>query len=111
MNTLLVTGTGSEILLQAQNHYHIQQNHLKILAEQASKALKVIKEPGPPIDPSELIISIIREYAGPRGIHVDDIFKYTRRAALPDDIVKETMRNLVAEDEIYQPSPGYVKLL
>lgn len=111
MNLLLATGKGDETLLQAQSHYHIQQNHLKILAEQANKALKVIKEPGPPIEPSELIISIIKEYAGPRGLHMDDIYKYTRRAALADDVVRDTIRNLVAEDEVYQPSPGYVKLL
>lgn len=111
MNLLLVTGKGEEPLLQAQSHYHIQQNHLKILAEHSNKALKVIKEPGPPIEPSELIISIIREYAGPRGLHMDDIYKYTRRATLADDVVRDTIRNLVAEDEVYQPSPGYVKLL
>jgi RPA family protein len=107
----LLSGDMKEEMREAQTHYHIQSGHLKEFAERAEKALGVIKEPGPPVDPAELILSIIKEYSGPRGIHIDDIHKYTRRAALADDLVRNTIRNLVAEDEVYQPAPGYIKLL
>ena len=99
------------IIRDAQKHYHIQDEQLKFYAELAEKALNVIKEPGPPVDPGELILSIIKNHSGPRGIHLEEIYKYSRREALPDDLVKDTIRILVSEDEIYQPAPGYVKLL
>lgn len=107
----LLSGDLNEEMREVQTHYHIQYGHLTGFAERAEKALGVIKEPGPPVDPAELILSIIKEYSGPRGIHIDDIQKYTRRAALADELVRNTIRNLVAEDEVYQPAPGYIKLL
>ncbi len=111
MQTGLLSGDGDGRIRDAQNHYQIMPGDLKGFAELAEKALGVIKEPGPPVEPAELILSLIKEYAGPRGIHIDDIHKYTRRAALADDLVRDTIRNLVAEDEVYQPAPGYIKLL
>lgn len=111
MQSGLLSGEGDERIRDAQNHYQIQPVHLKGFGELAEKALLVIKEPGPPVEPAELILSVIKEYSGPRGIHIDDIHKYTRRAALADDLVRDMIRQLIAEDEVYQPAPGYVKLL
>lgn len=111
MNNFLLTGQGTETLVLVRNHYQVSPGHLKNLGELAAKALKVVKEPGPPIEPSECIMSVIREYSGPKGIHIDDIYKYTRRAALADDMVRDTIKVLIAEDEVYQPSPGYIRLL
>ena len=96
---------------EAQRHYRTRNEQLKFFAEKAEKARRVRKEPGPPIDPAELILSIIKEQSGPRGVHLDDVLKGTRREALADDIVRDIIRALVSEDEIYQPAPGYLKLL
>ncbi|HOJ96755.1 MAG TPA: hypothetical protein PK024_07980 [Methanospirillum sp.] len=106
-----VSGDDQGIFRNVQKHYHIQPEDLKHFAEQAEKALAVMKDPGPPIEPAQFILSVIQEYSGPKGIHIDDIQKYTRRAALADDLVRETIRHLIAEDEVYQPAPGYIKLL
>lgn len=111
MNTSILTGKGSDLFMATGFHYNIQQSHLKLLAEQAKQALNVIKEPGPQIEPSKLILSIIREYSGPKGLNMDDIYRYTRRSSLTDELVRDTIRSLIAEDEVYQPSPGYIKLL
>jgi len=111
MHASWFSGDEQEIFRDVQKHYHMKPGQLKHFAEQAEKALAVIKDPGPPIEPAQFILSVIQEYSGPKGIHIDDIQKYTRRAGLADDMVRETIRNLVAEDEVYQPAPGYIKLL
>ncbi|HQC00255.1 MAG TPA: hypothetical protein PKX11_06855 [Methanospirillum sp.] len=111
MKSSLNSEEGDPQVREAQRHYRTRNEQLKFFAENAEKALRVIKEPGPPIDPAELILSIIKEQSGPRGVHLDDILKGTRREALADDIVRDIIRALVLEDEIYQPAPGYLKLL
>ncbi|WP_146199722.1 hypothetical protein [Methanospirillum stamsii] len=110
-NTAIQTGNGTKSIQSALSHYHVRQEYLKKIAELTKKALEVIKEPGPAVEPAELILSIIKEYSGPKGINTDDIYRYTRKAGLSDEQVKETIHSLVAEDEVYQPSPGYIKLL
>lgn len=111
INTAILAEKGTESLHSGIKQNKINTVHLKNLAVHARKACDVIKESAPPENPTELILSIIREYSGPKGLNMDDIFRYTRKSSLSDDLVKDTIRNLIAEDEVYQPSPGYVKLL
>lgn len=111
MNDIFLSGKKDDSLRSLKTHDNFSQGHLKVLAEQVKKALAIIKEPGPAVEPSVLILSIIKEYSGPKGVNIDDIYRYTRRAGVTDDIVKDTIRTLVSEDEVYQPSPGYIKIL
>ncbi|QXO95327.1 hypothetical protein KSK55_02670 [Methanospirillum purgamenti] len=111
LNTFIKTGEGHNSLNNARKHYNIQIKNLKNLAEQSGKALDVVKGPGPVINPAELILSIITEYSGPKGIQIEDIFKYAKRAAFSEEIVKTTIKQLIEEDEVYQPAAGFIKLL
>ncbi len=111
MKTNLFRDDADFVIRQAKNHYHTHENDLRYFAETGQSALAVIKDPGPPIDPVQTILAIIQEHSGPKGICVDDIIKHAKRKALSDDCVHDTLRILIADDEVYQPAAGYIKLL
>jgi RPA family protein len=64
-----------------------------------------------PPDPREAIIGLIRSGSGPKGIVIDDLVRSAVNMGIGEDQVLATVRQLVAEDECYQPAAGMVKLL
>lgn len=111
MQEILTNGNATREEKRVMDHYRITPAQLIPFAEKAKKAVDIIREKQEEINPSEVIISVLREYSGPKGMNVEDLYRYTRRSAVPDTVVKDTIRSLIAEDEVYQPSPGYIKIL
>ena len=95
---------------EAVSHYHVTKGELKLLGEKALKAVETIKEIAP-VNPAETIMALIQEHSGPKGIQIDDLNNFARRSGIPEEMVKDALRVLIAEDEVYQPSPGFIKLL
>ncbi len=63
------------------------------------------------ISPDEIVIKLIREQSGPRGIAVQDLVMLAKKESFSEETVFAVIRTLIADDDIYQPSAGYVKLL
>lgn len=95
---------------EAVSHYQVSKGELKRLGESALKAVETIKEVAP-VNPAEAILALIQENSGPKGIYIDELNTFARRSGIPEEMVKEALRMLIAEDEVYQPSPGFIKLL
>lgn len=100
----------SKEVREAVSHYQVSKGELKRLGESALKAVETIKEVAP-VNAAEAILALIQEYSGPKGVHIDELNTYGRRSGIPEEMVKEALRVLIAEDEVYQPSPGFIKLL
>ncbi|HVP93879.1 MAG TPA: hypothetical protein VMS89_01765 [Methanoregulaceae archaeon] len=105
----------SGYLLQAIRHYHSdtdQINELETMVRNALvKAGKVrggeMKAP----DPREVILELIRAGSGTKGIALTDLTTLAVQKGIRDDQVLAVVRQLVLEDECYQPGAGIVKLL
>ena len=111
MNRVLSQETEpSHEMSEAISHYQVSKGELKLLGEKALKAVDTIKEITP-VNPVETIMALILEHSGPKGIHIDELNSFARRSGIPEEMVKDALRMLIAEDEVYQPSPGLIKLL
>ncbi len=64
-----------------------------------------------PSDINQVLLSLITDNAGPRGIAVTDLIHLGKKVMIPEETVLAIVRTLIADDEIYQPTVGYVKIL
>ncbi|MBN1167519.1 MAG: hypothetical protein JXA44_10380 [Methanospirillaceae archaeon] len=64
-----------------------------------------------PTDVYQVLLSLITDNDGPRGIAVSDLITLAKEVMIPEDTVLATVRTLIADDEIYQPAAGYVRIL
>jgi hypothetical protein len=62
-------------------------------------------------NPGELILAIIKEHQGPRGIAVEEVVAFAGLQGVPADTATEVIRDLILQDECYQPQKGIIKLL
>lgn len=62
-------------------------------------------------DVRTLVVELMRDAAGPRGIAVEDILSAMELRGIRKDDVLSAIGSLVQDDECYQPQKGYVKLL
>jgi hypothetical protein len=62
-------------------------------------------------NPGELILAIIKEHQGPRGIAVEEVVAFAGLQGVPADTATEVIRDLIRQDECYQPQKGIIKLL
>jgi len=107
--------TISNELREAIRHYHpdyAQLHEIEVMVRDAlAKAGPVkggeIKAP----DPREAIVELIRTGSGPKGIVLAELVRSAVNRGIREDQVLATVRQLVAEDECYQPAAGMVKLL
>ena len=99
-------------------HYHTTPSDLlKILAmvESAVAGLPAdlpgtAPAAGQP-DPKEIIVAIIGDLQGPRGVAVDDVIAQSGFRGIAPDAAKGIVDELIREDECYQPQKGFVRLL
>ena len=64
-----------------------------------------------PVKPNELIFGIIREHQGISGISVQDVIAHATLQGVSADTATEVIKDLISQDECYQPQKGILKLL
>ncbi len=67
--------------------------------------------PSSPEEVRERILSLITSCSGPRGVSLEELAGTAAGLGITEPVFTETIRGLVADDEIYQPSSGFVKIL
>ncbi|MDR2855144.1 MAG: hypothetical protein LBV40_03175 [Methanomicrobiales archaeon] len=104
---------------RSKNHYQTSVKQLRLLANVAENALEQVKpivpqddEESTPIDHTSTILSLVQEHSGPRGVEITTLLTIAqRRHGISEAVLLETIKTLISEDEIYQPSSGSVKVL
>jgi RPA family protein len=110
-------------ITRSKNHYHTSLKQLRVLAQTAANALEQVK-------PAELedinedehagqteenltdtVLTLIKEQADSRGVEVAFLTQLAKKQGITESSLIETIKILISEDEIYQPSPGFVKML
>jgi uncharacterized protein len=112
--------TGGEMtvpgdLRQAIHHYNSEMGQVIELETMVRDALTkagpvrggAIKAPVP----REVILDLIRTGSGLKGIALTDLIPLAMKMGIRDDQVLAVVRQLVLEEECYQPAAGIVKLL
>ena len=59
----------------------------------------------------EKVLQLIKDQSGPKRVQVQDLIPLAMKLKIEETLLIETIRTLIVEDEIYQPSPGLVKIL
>jgi RPA family protein len=103
---------------RSKNHYQTSVKQLRVLALMADNALEQVKpikgttEDSPAVDHSSTVLSLIQEHSGPRGVEIATIAAIAQKQyQISEAMLLETIKALISEDEIYQPSSGSVKVL
>jgi len=108
-------GTGDLVTRQAINHYHLDTCRIRSCVVMVEEALsKAGHVPGGAIkapDPREALLELIKFHSGPKGITISELLPLAAGKGIREDRVILTIRQLVEEDECYQPAAGAVKLL
>ena len=109
-----------EPVLTAYHHYTHTSEQLRALADMAGCAVRSIKPPEQTAPVSsgaeasqvcELVLEIIKNTPGPRGISVEDVISLAGDRGMGKAAVLSAIESLIVEDECYQPQKGFVKLL
>lgn len=115
MEEAIREGTDDLVIRQAINHYHLDTNQIRSLVVMVEEALsKVDRVPGGAItlpDPCEVLLELIKTYSGPKGVSISELLPLAAVKGVREDQVITAIRQLVEEDECYQPAAGTVKLL
>ena len=104
---------------RSMNHYQTSVKRLRLFAIMAENALEQVKpiepeqnEEAAPIDHASTVLSLIQEHSGPRGVEIATMATIAQRQhGISEATLLETIKKLINEDEIYQPSSGSVKVL
>ncbi len=109
-----------EPVLTAYRHYAHTPEQLRAVADMVDCAVRSIKPPEQvaPVSSGaeasqvcELVMAIIKNTPGPRGISVEDVIRLAGEQGLVKAEVLSAIEALIVEDECYQPQKGFVKLL
>ncbi|MGD0534465.1 MAG: hypothetical protein ABR999_03350 [Methanoregula sp.] len=97
-------------------HYGLTRERLRGMAAMIEGALDSVRTApaAPPYaeaDISTIVMEIIREKSGPRGVAVRDVIDEAGAGGYTEDAVLAAVRTLVANDDCYQPQKGYIKPL
>jgi RPA family protein len=96
-------------------HYRLTPKKVQELVGMVESALSTIQVSGAPAQspphPDELILSIIKEHQGIRGITIEEVITLAVLEGVLTDTVQEVIRDLIRRDECYQPQKGIIKLL
>jgi RPA family protein len=98
------------------DHYHTTLSDLSDLVSMVEAALSVTRPvpaaaAEPQQDAREIVIGIIRDLQGARGIAIDEVIAQAGLRAVPKDRAQEAINELIQKDECYQPRKGAVRLL
>jgi RPA family protein len=85
------------------------------IAKAALAALDLVRaQPAaaiPDIDLRSAVLGTVADLSGPKGVPVEELLHHFAGKGLPDSAVIDVVRGLIADDELYQPQKGYVKIL
>lgn len=73
-----------------------------------------VKAAAPPVPVTDLHSEVLKAVAGlsgARGVAVEDLLHHFGGMGHSEDAVLETVRELIAGDELYQPQKGFIKIL
>lgn len=114
----------SEEVRKAIARYKTSNRQLHVLAGMVEKALGQVQVISPESedetttkdqdhgsDAAEKVLDLIRQHSGPRGISVQELVITAGKAGVSEPVLMDTIRGLIAEDELYQPSSGFIKIL
>jgi len=60
---------------------------------------------------AEMVMDMIRSHSGPRGISVQELTGIAAKSGIGEPAMMDIIRTLISDDELYQPSSGFVKIL
>ncbi|HNX18201.1 MAG TPA: hypothetical protein PKM50_07740 [Methanoregula sp.] len=97
-------------------HYALTKERIRDMVAMVQGALESVQAAPPPAPTAEadiscIIMEIIKEKSGPRGIAVEEVQKIAGTKGYSGDAVISAIRTLVENDDCYQPQKGYVKPL
>jgi RPA family protein len=96
-------------------HYHVTPGTIQEFVEMVESALSTIQASGSPVptppNPDELILSVIKEHQGIRGITIEEVITLAGLAGVRADTARDVIMDLIRRDECYQPQKGIIKLL
>ena len=96
-------------------HYALTRERIREMAGMVDGALAGVRTAPPvqeaPADITGLVMEIVKEKSGPRGVSVDDVVAEAGAKGCTQDAVIAAIRTLVENDDCYQPQKGYVKPL
>jgi hypothetical protein len=103
------------LIRKVMEHYHTTPETVREFVDIVGSALSGIQAPAPSIQPAvnvnELILAIIKEHQGKSGISVQDVIAYATRQGISSDSATNVIKDLIIQDECYQPQKGILKLL
>lgn len=106
------TDTGSDPADRAIDQYQLTKNALREMAAWIEDAIRHVQSvPSSPEEVRDRILSLIGSCSGPRGVSLEELAGTAAGLGITEPVFTETIRGLVADDEIYQPSSGFVKIL
>jgi len=115
MKQAIGEGTNDPVIRQAVQHYHLDAGQFRSLVDMVEDALlKVNHVPGGAItlpDPRDVLLELIKIHSGPKGISIPELITLAAGKGVREDTVVSTVRQLVEDDDCYQPAAGAVKLL
>ena len=115
LEDMIRSGGGDEVFRKAIDHYHTSTTTIRSLVSMVEEALsKVDNVPGGEIKlpvPREILLELIKANSGPKGVSISELLLLAAGKGIREDQVILTVRQLVEEDECYQPAAGAVKLL
>jgi len=96
-------------------HYSLTKDRIREMAQSVEGALAGVRTAPPveeaPADITGLVMEIVKEKSGPRGVSVDEVVAEAGVKGCTQDAVLAAIRTLVENDDCYQPQKGYVKPL
>jgi hypothetical protein len=106
---------GDEQVRVAVEHYHPTYEQVREFIAMVESAVSVVQQPATmpeiPSDYRGIIITILKEKQGERGIAIDEVIAHAGLQGVPACSAQATINDLIHEDEVYQPQKGTIKLL
>jgi uncharacterized protein len=104
-----------ELVRVTVKHYHPTYEQVREFIAMVESALSIVELPATmpeaPVDCREIIITILKDNQGERGIAIDEVIALAGLQGVPADVAHATINDLIREDEFYQPQKGAIKLL
>lgn len=96
-------------------HYQCSKDMLREMAGTVSRALdgvQTVEESGDAVpDNFSVLLEVIRANSGPKGISLRDLAPIASVKGIDEAEMTRLVRQLLEEDECYQPSAGVIRLL
>lgn len=113
-----------EDLRRVITRYNSSQKQLHVLAGIVERALSQVQEKQPETGESKpdeketgipdiqnIVLKLVKQHSGPRGVSIQELTGFAKKEKISEDLLLDTIRTLITDDELYQPSSGFIKIL